>query len=210
MNFQDHFSQDEETLVSAASRGDLDAFNQLVLIHQNLVYRHAFSLLGDPVLAEDVAQESFIKAFQAMNGFRGGSFRGWLLRIVKNSAYDILRRSRRHPTQPFIPEDDNGEELESAPWLADPTASVQEAVEQKEISREIRMLVDQLPEGYRSVLTLIDIYQFDYLEAAETLRIPVGTVKSRLARARLQMQKKLKSHGISNSSTDRSELCLAA
>ena len=191
MKFLNLSRQDEEALITAASNSDLDAFNQLVLSHQDLAYQHAYSLLGDTALAEDVTQESFIKAFQGLKAFRGGSFRGWLLRIVTNSAYDILRRSQRHPTQPLFPEDDNGEELESAPWLADPAASVQNTVEQKELSEELRILLEQLPDAYRSVLTLVDIYQFDYVEAAETLRIPIGTVKSRLARARLRMKEKL-------------------
>lgn len=191
MKFLNLSRQDEEALITAASNSDLDAFNQLVLSHQDLAYQHAYSLLGDTALAEDVTQESFIKAFQGLKTFRGGSFRGWLLRIVTNSAYDILRRSQRHPTQPLFPEDDNGEELESAPWLADPAASVQNTVEQKELSEELRTLLEQLPDAYRSVLTLVDIYQFDYVEAAETLRIPIGTVKSRLARARLHMKEKL-------------------
>jgi len=181
----------EETLVLAASKGDLDAFNQLVSTYQNMVYNHAYSFLGDPDTAEDVAQESFLKAFQGLNGFRGGSFRGWLLRIVSNSAYDILRRSQRRPTQPLFPEDDDGEELESASWLADPAAFVQEAVEHKELSENVRVLMEQLPDSYRNVLILVHLYQFDYQEAAESLRIPIGTVKSRLARARFQMKKLL-------------------
>ena len=191
MKFLNLSRQDEEALITAASNSDLDAFNQLVLSHQDLAYQHAYSLLGDTALAEDATQESFIKAFQGLKTFRGGSFRGWLLRIVTNSAYDILRRSQRHPTQPLFPEDDNGEKLDSAPWLADPAASVQNTVEQKELSEELRILLEQLPDAYRSVLTLVDIYQFDYAEAAETLRIPIGTVKSRLARARLRMKEKL-------------------
>lgn len=188
MNTQIH----DEALVLAASKGDLEAFNQLVLSYQNLAYHHAYSLMGDPASAEDVAQESFVKAFQGLGSFRGGSFRSWLLRIVTNCAYDILRRSQRYPLQPLFPEDDDGEELESAPWLADPSASVQDAVEQAEFSEEIRGLMEQLPDAYRNVLTLVDIYQFDYSEAAQTLRVPIGTVKSRLARARLQMRGMLK------------------
>ena len=182
----------EETLVRMASSGDLDAFNQLVLHYQNLAYNHAYALLGDSDSAEDATQEGFIKAFQALHSFRGGSFRGWLLKIVTNSAYDLLRRSQRHPSQPLFPEDENGEEIESASWLADPAASVQDSVENNELSRDIYKMLDQLPEVYRSVITLIDINEFDYAEAAEALRVPMGTVKSRLARARLQMQEKLK------------------
>jgi len=102
-----------------------------------------------------------------------------------------FRRSARRPTQPLYPDDEDGNELESAPWLADPTASVQEVTEQNEFSEEIRALIDKLPETYQNVLILVDLYQFDYQEAAETLQIPIGTIKSRLARARFQMKKLL-------------------
>ena len=182
---------DEELLVKQAAGGDLDAFNQLVVMYQDMTYNHAYSLLGDSASAEDAAQESFIKAFQNIQGFRGGSFRGWLLKIVTNSAYDLLRRSQRHPTQPLFPEDDNGDEMESPAWLADPNASVQSAVEHNQESTQLYKMLDELPEVYRSVITLIDINELDYSEAAEALNVPIGTVKSRLARARLQMQKKL-------------------
>lgn len=181
----------EIILMDRAVRGDLDAFNQLVLSHQNMAYNHAHALLGDPALAEDVTQDSFIKAFQAMNQFHGGSFRSWLLKIVTNTAYDIQRRSGRHPTQPLFPEDENGEETESPGWLADTGPSVQTTVEQNELSNDIYSVLDELADGYRSVLTLIDLHEFDYAEAAQALNIPLGTVKSRLARARLQMKKKL-------------------
>jgi len=183
---------DEGSLVRLASSGDLDAFNQLVLANQDMAYHYAYTLLGDPASAEDAAQESFIKAFQNIGGFRGGSFRGWLLKIVTNSAYDMLRRSKRHPTQPLFPEDDNGEEIESPAWLADPSASVQETVEENELSKCVYKMLDKLPDVYRSVITLIDLYELDYAEAAQALKVPIGTVKSRLARARLQMQKKLR------------------
>ena len=193
MKYQNQLNKhDEEALMLAASNGDLDAFNQLVLNYQNLAYNHALSILGDPASAEDAAQEGFIKAFQNMNTFRGGSFRSWLLRIVTNCAYDSIRRSRRQPAQPLYPVDDEGEEADSPSWIADPSASVQSAVEQKELSDDIYRLLDELPDVYRSVLTLVDLYELDYTEAAQALKIPLGTVKSRLARARLQMQEKLK------------------
>lgn len=181
----------ERVLTERAARGDLDAFNQLVLMYQNLAYNHAHALLGDPALSEDATQESFIKAFENMGGYRGGSFRAWLLKIVTNSAYDLLRRSRRHPTQPLFPEDDEGEEVESPTWLADPAPSVQATVEGNEDAKRLYELIDELPEAYRSVLTLIDIHELDYAEAAQILNVPLGTVKSRLARARLQLKEKL-------------------
>ncbi len=185
---------DESVLVKQAIAGNLDAFNQLVLHYQNLAYSHAYALLGDPDSAEDAAQESFIKAFQAMNGYRGGCFRSWLLKIVTNSAYDMMRRVRRHPNQALYPVDENGEEIESVSWLVDPSIAVEEAVEHKESSSAIYQLLDQLPAVYRSVITLIDINELDYTEAAAVLGVPIGTIKSRLARARLQMQEKLSQH----------------
>lgn len=184
---------EEKDLIAQAANGDLDAFNQLVLQYQDVAYHHAYALLGDPAQAEDAAQESFLKAFQALNTFRGISFRAWLLKIVTNSAYDFMRRAQRHPTQALYPEDENGEEVESAAWLVDHSSDVQNIVEEHELSRQIYQALDELPEAFRSVLTLIDVNGMDYLEAAEVLGVPIGTVKSRLARARLQMQGKLSS-----------------
>ena len=203
------FMFDEETLVNRARNGDLDAFNQLVLHYQNMAYNHAYALLGDSDSAEDAAQDGFIKAFQAINSYRGGSFRGWLMKIVTNSAYDILRRSHRHPTQPLFPEDENGEEIESPIWLVDPMASVQEKVEQNELSKDIYKMLDELPDVYRSVLTLVDVNELDYSEAAQALKVPIGTIKSRLARARLQMKEKLQ-QGFGSPTIVNSYACVGA
>lgn len=181
----------EDLLVTTTLKGDLDAFNQLVLRYQDLAFNLANSLLADPVLAEDATQESFIKVFQNLHRFRGGSFRAWLLRIVTNTCYDLMRRSNRHPVQPLMPEDEFGDEIESPAWLADPVASVQMTVEQNEEAQRLYRMLDELPPVYRSAITLIDVYELDYREAARILRIPTGTVKSRLARARLQMKEKL-------------------
>lgn len=193
MDAQIRFTQqDENTLLALASIGHLETFNQLVLTHQDMIYNHACAILGDPASAEDVTQETIIKAFQKLSGFRGGTFRSWLLKIATNSAYDMMRRSKRRPIQPLLPDDEYGDEVESPAWLADPSASVEESAERNEEARYIYKVLDELPEVYRSVLTLIDLYEFDYMEAAQSLQVPIGTVKSRLARARLQMQAKLR------------------
>jgi len=183
---------DEENFVRMASKGDLDAFNQLVLAYQNLAYHRAYALLGDPALSEDATQDSFIRAFQKIAGFRGGSFRAWILKIVTNSSHDMMRRSKRRPTQSLLPEDENGDEMESPAWLSDPTAFVENTVEQNEFSKELYRLLDELPDVYLTVLTLVDMYELDYAEAANVLKVPIGTVKSRLARARLQISEKLR------------------
>jgi RNA polymerase sigma-70 factor (ECF subfamily) len=185
----------EEALIRLAMLGDLDAFNQLVLANQDLAYHHAYYLLGDPADAQDAVQESFIKAFQGLHGFRGGSFRAWLLRIVTNSSYDMLRCSHRRPTQPLFPENRDGLEMESPTWLSDPGRSVQDAVEQNEFAMHLYITLDGLPTVYHDVLMLIDVYELDYAETAEFLEVPLGTVKSRLARARLQMQARLTGEG---------------
>lgn len=202
-------SEHDAKLIERASAGDLAAFNQLVLRYQNLAYSHAYAMLGNRAQAEDATQEGFVRAFQAMNTVRGGSFRAWLLKIVTNSAYDILRRSYRHPTQPLLPEDEDGEELESAAWLVDPSADVQEIVEQNELSKQIYEALGELPEAFRTVLTLIDVNGMDYVEASESLNVPLGTVKSRLARARLQMQQKLKMIGTYQNHCINNAACLA-
>ena len=185
------YQYSEEMLIITASKGDLDAFNELVLAYQNVAYYHAYALLRDPALAEDATQDSFIRAFQNIAGFRGGSFRAWILKIVTNAAYDMLRRSKRHPTQSLYPEDEYGEEIETPAWLADTTTSVQDTVEQSEFSRDLYRLIDELPAVYRTVLTLVDLHELDYAEVADALKIPLGTVKSRLARARYKISEKL-------------------
>jgi RNA polymerase sigma-70 factor (ECF subfamily) len=182
----------ESGLVSNAMNGDLDAFNQLVLTYQDVVYYHAFNLLGDRVWAEDVTQESFLKAFQKINDFRGGSFRAWVLKITTNASYDLHRRRNRHPTQPLHPVTDDGEEVESPAWLVDPALPVEKTVQQNEENKDLYRMLDELPAAYRSVIALVDVYEMDYAEAAEVLHVPIGTLKSRLARARLQMKEKLR------------------
>lgn len=187
-NRTDKLTEDE--LVAMASKGDLNAFNQLALNHQNMVYNHAYALVGDPDRADDIAQESFIKAFRNISRFRGGSFRSWLLRIVTNTFYDLLRRLRVQREQPLFPVDVYNDEMEPT-WLVDPILSVEVIVESHEEEKRIHRILDELPTAYRSVLTLIDLYELEYEEAARVLRVPVGTIKSRLSRARLQMKEKL-------------------
>ncbi len=88
---------DEQALIRAAQRGDLNAFNELVLLYQGRVYNLAYRIMGDGDAAADASQEAFISAYRAIGGYRGGSFRAWLMRIVTNACYDELRRRRRRP-----------------------------------------------------------------------------------------------------------------
>jgi len=181
----------EQALITSASNGDLDAFNQLILNYQNIVYRYASSLTDDPTSAEDITQESFIKAFQHVNTFRGSSFRAWLLTIVRNTSHDKRRWSRRHITVSLFPEDNDGEEIESPAWTIDPNAYVEAAVQQHETFKQLFSFLNELSAEHRNILILIDLHGMDYVEAAQILNVLLGTVKSRLARARIQMRNKL-------------------
>lgn len=187
----------ELSLIGQAVQGDLDAFNQLVLKYQNLAYHLAYALLDDQATAEDITQDSFIRTFQNLSSFRGGSFSAWLLKIVTNTSYDFLRRTKRYPTMPLFPGNQFGEEAESPYWLADPSPSIEATVENKQSSESIYQVLDELPDIYRSIITLVDLYEINYSEAAHILQVPIGTVKSRLARARLQMKEKLRESSFS-------------
>jgi RNA polymerase sigma-70 factor (ECF subfamily) len=179
---------DEAALISAARQGDLEAFNSLVLAYQDMVYSQAYRMMGECEPAEDATQDAFISAFRKLETYRGGSFKAWLLRIVTNLCYDELRRRKRRPTTPLEPLDDDDEEIESPRWLADTGASPEESAERLELVRVLQHCLDNLPPEFRAVVALVDIQGLDYVEAAMAVGIPLGTVKSRLARARLRLR----------------------
>ena len=179
---------DEAALIHDAQHGNLEAFNSLVLAYQDSLYNTALRILGDEDLAADATQEAFLSAFRALNGYRGGSFRAWLLRTVTNACYDELRRKKRRPTTPLEPETADGEEVESPRWLTDPNASPEESLDQAELEHAIQHCLENLPTDFRSVVVLADIQGLDYSEVAAVVKIPLGTIKSRLARARLRLR----------------------
>jgi RNA polymerase sigma-70 factor, ECF subfamily len=182
---------DEQELIQAAVQGDIEAFNQLVLKYQDMVYNQARWLMKEQEAAQDMSQDAFIRAFQSLKSYRGGSFRSWLARIVTNLCLDELRRIKRRPTIPLMPTDADGEEMESPSWIADTHMSVEETVENIQLDLALRDLVEELPVEYRTALVLVDILEFDYAEAAQSMGIPIGTLKSRLVRARLRLRNKL-------------------
>jgi RNA polymerase sigma-70 factor, ECF subfamily len=184
---------DESVLIRDAQGGNLDAFNSLVLSYQDIVFNTALRILGDEDAAADASQEAFISAFRGLNSFRGGSFRAWLLRTVTNACYDELRRQRRRPTTPLEPSNEDGEDVQAPRWLADPNASPEEQMDQAEIEHAIEHCLGNLPTDFRAVVVLADIQDLDYSEIAAILKKPLGTIKSRLARARLRMRECLQS-----------------
>jgi RNA polymerase sigma factor (sigma-70 family) len=184
---------DEFALIRSAQTGDLDSFNRLVLAYQDMVYSQAYRMIGEPEAAEDATQEAFISAYRSLGSYRGGSLKAWLLRIVTNACYDELRRRKRRPTTPLEPLDADDEEIESPRWLTDPGESPETATERAEVGEAIQHCLDALPSEFRVVAVLVDVQGLDYGEAAVVLGKPVGTIKSRLARARLRLRDCLKS-----------------
>lgn len=186
---------DEGALINAAKDGDLAAFNQLVIAYQDLVYNQAYRVMGESEYAADATQEAFISAYRNLRSYRGGSFRAWLLRIVTNACYDELRRRQRRPTTSLEPMDDAGDEVESPHWLADPGETPEDSMERSELGTAIQSCLDELPLDFRSAVILVDIQGMDYTEAAQAVGKPVGTIKSRLARARSRLRDCLKGFG---------------
>jgi RNA polymerase sigma-70 factor (ECF subfamily) len=183
---------DETALIQSAQRGDLDAFNTLILHYQNMVFNTALRILGDEDLAQDSTQDAFISAFKSISSFRGGSFKAWLMRTVTNACYDELRRKKRRPTTPLEPDTDDGDEVDSPRWLADPNMTPEQQFEADEMEHAIQHCLDDLPAEFRTVVVLADIQGMDYNEVAVAAKVPLGTIKSRLARARLRLRECLR------------------
>jgi RNA polymerase sigma-70 factor (ECF subfamily) len=179
---------DEIALIQTAKGGDLDSFNRLVLAYQDMVYSHAYRMIGEEESADDATQTTFISAYNHLSSFRGGSFKAWLLRIVTNACYDELRRRKRRPTIPLEPLDDTGEEVESAHWMVDPADQPEDRIQRVELQRAIQHCLDKLPDEFRATVVLVDIQGLDYYEASQAIGKPIGTIKSRLARARLRLR----------------------
>lgn len=175
---------DESLLIQSAKQGDHESFNRLVLAYQDLVYYHTRSILGEADSSEDATQETFIKAFRGLKSYRGGSFRAWLLRIATNTCYDELRRSNHRNDVDDWQVNEDGEEYELLEMLPSPELPLDAQMEQAELLAAVGLGLKRLPVEYRAAAVIVDVLGFDYAEAAASLGVPVGTVKSRLARAR--------------------------
>jgi len=182
----------DAALIRSARAGDVDAFNVIVLRHQSRIYNLAYRLLGDPDAAADAAQDTFIAAFRKIDQFRelpgssstpgesndpANSFRAWLSRIATNRCYDELRRRQRHPESSL---DEPIAEVRLISSIESPEGAVQHA----ELNRAIQDCLDALPIDQRTVIVLCDIQDFDYQAITVITQQALGTVKSRIARAR--------------------------
>ena len=181
-------------MIISAQRGDRDAFNALILTYQDMLYRIALRIVHNECVAEDALQEAMIHAFRHIHSFRGGNFKSWLARVTVNASYDELRRGKRHNGLPWEVFTSEGDEVESPDWMRDPATGPEERAEVSELRKALHSCIRALVPDYRLMVILVDMEGMSYEEAAQVARVPVGTVKSRLARARMQIRKSLQSY----------------
>src|SRR5438477_2641687 len=187
---------DEEQLIARSQRGDVNAFNELILHYQQTTYGVVYRMIGNADIAADVTQDAFIAAFRAIQSFRGGSsFRAWLLRIASNMACDHWRRIQRHPAESLESLTDE-DEPHAADFLSTLTATGPEGnPEERLLTQELQALlqqaIEQLPLDQRVAVVLCDIQGLSYEEIAETTKTNLGTVRSRIARGRVRLRQYL-------------------
>lgn len=180
----------EIDLIKKAAKGDPDAFEALMLQYQTPVYNLCFRILGNPEDAADMTQETFLKAWKNLEGFHmESSLSTWLYRLANNCCLDLLRSKKRKPTISIVREDEEGEEIAYDP--IDPAPQPDEALIQKEEKQLLRDALQSLDQQQRAILTLRVVNDMSYEDISNVLQIKEGTVKSRLARARENLRKKI-------------------
>ncbi len=184
-------ANDDQQLIQQALNGDLTAFNTLVLRYQDRVYSLCYRIMGDSSSAADTAQDAFITAYRRLDTYRGGNFRSWLLRIATNTCYDELRRRQRRPTESLDAPAES--DFDDGPPIADNSPTPEQAMQQQELSKLLQDCINGLGDSHRSVLILSDVEGLSYQEIADSVDANLGTVKSRLSRARLAMRDCLES-----------------
>jgi RNA polymerase sigma-70 factor (ECF subfamily) len=190
----------DEWLIRAAQQGDLPAFNALVIRHERAVYGVCYRLLRDMPAAEDATQDTFVKAWSSLNSFRGGTVRPWLLTIATNRCYDVLRSKARRPAGSL-----DAELVETEPtWTSQAGEEHPEAFATRtELSTYLEQALDQLPIDQRTAVILSDIHGHSYDEIATITGVAVGTVKSRISRARSKLREVLSTDPIAMELFDR-------
>ena len=180
----------DSELVSRSQRGDLGAFNIIVERYQTQVFNLVARMLGNRTWAEDVTQDAFISVYRAIGKFRGGVLRAWLLRIASNASRDMLRSHRRRREESL-----DQSLLDTGFQVASSEESPEQQALRGELGAEIQRAILDLPEDQRAVLVLVDVQGLSYVEASEATGASLGTVKSRLNRARARVRDHLLTHG---------------
>ena len=175
-------------LIAAAQAGDLAAFNMLITRHEHVVYAVALRHVRSPESAQDITQDAFLRAWQALDTFRNehpGGFRAWILRIAANRALDSLRAGARRPVESL----DARRERDDSAW--EPESTDEDAFDlasRSELSRTLERALAQLQPDQRLAIVLSDIHGYPYDEIAEISGVPLGTVKSRINRGRARLR----------------------
>lgn len=177
----------DDQLISLSKDGNLGAFNTLVERYQSALYSLCLRLTGAREPAEDATQEAFLSAYRAIGRFQGGSVRSWLFRIAANECKDELRRRSRKDLalsldRPMAGTDDQHYDV------ADPSPGPPVLAEYREFGELVQRALDLLPEDQRTIVVLVDLHGLDYGEAAEVTGAALGTVKSRVSRARARLR----------------------
>lgn len=183
---------DESYLIAQAKKNDVNAFNTIVLHYQDLAFTVAYRIMGDPDSAADAAQDAFINAYQKLDSFKGGNFKAWLMRIVTNKCYDMLK-SAKYKRESSL--DEITEENESSRLLVGRANRPEATQQQEEMFEAIQNCLDNLPDDQRIVAILCDVEGYDYQTAAEIAEASLGTIKSRLSRARTKLRDCLRGFG---------------
>jgi len=183
-------NRSESELVRASRAGDADAFDRLVESHYRSVYNTAYRMLRTPSAASDATQATFVRVWEALSSFRGdASFSTWLYRITMNVCLDELRRNKNRPLSLTL-EDDDGEptgERDMPDFSDEPSGTA----EQRELQQLVHEAIGRLSEDFRAVIVLYDIRGLSYQEISDALQVPLGTVKSRLNRARQALREEM-------------------
>jgi len=183
----------EAILISRSQADDVQAFNLLVERYQHRVYGLCVRMLGDADAAADATQEVFLSAFRGISRYRDGSFLGWLLRIARNECYDQLRARKRRPhiSLDIAASDADAAQIE----LTDPSEAPDDRMLRAELAQELQRRLQELEVDLRLVVILSDIQGYRYEEIAAATGWPLGTVKSRLSRARARLRDALRAEG---------------
>jgi RNA polymerase sigma-70 factor (ECF subfamily) len=182
----DYESEDDQTLVKSAQKGDTSAFQELVNRHKDKIYGRAFSMLRNEENALDVSQEAWIKAWQRLYQFHGNaSFVTWMTRITINLCLDFLRKKKRRQIDSFeqINEESGGVERQLPPVIVNPTAGLERA----ELREKIDLALEKLSYEHRTVMVLHEFEEMEYKQIAKHMECSIGTVMSRLFYARRKM-----------------------
>ena len=182
---------DDKHILAQARRGELDAFEELVRRYEKRVYAIALRSAGSPEDAADITQDVFLRAWRSIESFRGDSgLSTWLFRITMNICVDHARHRQTQPQTMALTNDEDEERP-----IHDTAPTPEEHLDNSELGRELAAALDEVSEEHRRIVLLRDVSGMSYTEIAEILEISEGTVKSRLARARIALRKVLLKRG---------------